>query len=272
MRLHGWNFGFNNWVNGYILSGMELKEILQDRRSGAIEILKRAVNWLIEHPEALHREERDKTLECLRIERPAMSALARLAERVRQDPSPATLECVRAELQMSDSAIARNLIEQIGCSASMRIATLSWSTTVLAAVRYTTNCFSEIHVLESQPGGEGRRLADKLGRFHVHVRLHPDQDLEEVAGQCDMGLIGADTVFSEGAVVNKVLSVALAESLKRQGKPLYVLASRWKLNDRRSADFQMDAGDGELFEVVPADRITGIVNEDGVIQPAFIKA
>ncbi len=249
---------------------MELKEILQDRRSGAIEILKRAVNWLIEHPAALHREKREETLECLATERTSMSAFVRLAERLQQDPSPDTLERVRAELQMSDSAIARNLIERIGCSASARVTTLSWSTTVLAAIRYATNCFSEIHVLESQPGGEGRRLADKLSHFHVHVRLHPDQELEEVAGQCDMGLIGADTVFADGAVVNKVLSAALAESLKKQGKPLYVLASRWKLNDRRSADFRIDSRDGELFEVVPADRIAGIVNEDGVIQPPLI--
>ncbi len=249
---------------------MKLKEILRDRDSGAMELLKRAVSWMIEHPECLQGAEQEETLEILLSERPSMSAFARLAERVKRDPSPAMLARVREELRISDSAIARNMVDEMSSIAPAGVITLSWSSTVVFAIRYCTHCFHEVNVLESLPGGEGKRLANTVGGFHARVKLHADNKLAEAAEQSSLGIIGADTVFSDGAVINKLLSATIGETLKRQNKPLYVLASRWKFNTQKSGTFSMDPKDRKSFEIVPAELISGIITEDGIQNPSSI--
>ncbi len=236
---------------------MELKDILLDREGGAMSLLKRAVIWLAEHPECLAPPHRDDTLAILRTTRPVMSAFARLADHIegRRDPDWRALS---AELAESDGLIARRFRENLRNIKPVQVVTLSWSATVLRALRECAMEIEAVAILESHPGGEGAAFAQEVRTFHTNVTLFRDEQLDEAVRASTIGVIGADTVFADGSVVNKVLSVKLAESLVSERKPLYVLASRWKRADSSVAGTVTEP---DLFEIVPARWISRVIAE-----------
>jgi translation initiation factor 2B subunit (eIF-2B alpha/beta/delta family) len=77
-------------------------------------------------------------------------------------------------------------------------------------------------------------------------------------------LIGADTVFRDGAICNKVGTTPIAKAAQAAGIPTVVAAEIVKLvpvpgaQAPDLADFER-----ELFELVSADLLTEIVTEEG---------
>ncbi len=88
-----------------------------------------------------------------------------------------------------------------------------------------------------------------------------------------MLLIGADTVFRDGQICNKVGTIPLAKAAQAAGVPTIVAAEVIKLAPVPGAqapdlaDFER-----ELFELVPADLITEVVTEEGVFRPDDVAA
>ncbi|MBU0679539.1 MAG: hypothetical protein KJ626_15670 [Verrucomicrobia bacterium] len=243
---------------------MELVEILLDERGGAQELLLRAVAWLQKRPESLIDEERTITLKMLRTARPVMFGFSILADRLEAgsgDDDPQLLKLIEADIRSANVRAATKFAEKIREIPPCSIVTLSRSSSVLHGLRMVEERIEELHVLESQPGGEGKRLAEDAEDFCRGVLLHPDDMLREAVEMADIGLMGADTVFSDGGVLNKVLSVEMAEALKGSGKPLYVLASSWKRSTKSSETYEVTGSDARVFEVVPPELITDIFDD-----------
>ncbi|MFH0952790.1 MAG: hypothetical protein V1873_00510 [Verrucomicrobiota bacterium] len=201
-----------------------------------------------------------------------MAGFAVLADRLEEQLQRAAvadvLRAIQTDLETADERVAQEFARLLKPMAPASLATLSRSSTVLSALSTARDLVREVHVLESWPGGEGRRLAEEAGRFHSRVILHPDQELELMADRADMGVIGADALFPDGAVRNKVLSAALAEALHSRRKPFYVLASTWKIEPYPPPARTVDTGDAQVFEVVPARLITAVVTEKGLASGA----
>ncbi len=251
---------------------MELKSILLNREQGSAQLLARAVDWLVQHPGALEGEPRGDTLDILRMTRPSMAGFARLADRLSQELPRGgvvdVLKRIRVEIEAVDRQLAARFALFAATLAPCRVVTLSWSSTVLAALFASRASVSEIHMLESWPGGEGFRAMEEAERFHDHVHLHSDEELALAAQQADVAIIGADTVFTDHAVLNKVLSKALAEACFDQNKPFYALASTWKFSPYSSEDYARSAGESRLFGIVPAAWITGLFTEARLVRGA----
>ena len=82
---------------------VELASLLCVQEGGAAQLLRAAINWLIEYPAALSGEHRNATLETLRHTRPAMAGFAVLANRIEGVLSKSTganLEDILQTLQM----------------------------------------------------------------------------------------------------------------------------------------------------------------------------
>ncbi|ELZ79236.1 translation initiation factor aIF-2B subunit alpha [Haloferax gibbonsii ATCC 33959] len=216
----------------------------------------------------------------LRDARPSMAAVENRVNRVMAD-SETDPESVRrraeaaidAAAEADDSAAARaaELVRERGFD---RIATLSRSGTVLAALEAAG---ASVLVSESRPGGEGVGVAERLVRLGLSVTLTTDAALPGLVagGEADAVLLGADSVLASGGVVNKVGSLPVALAAARADVPVFAVCARDKIRgDGRVLG--EDAGrlyDGEaavgtenpLFEVVPADLVSGVVTESGVL-------
>lgn len=192
----------------------------------------------------------------------------RLEKQLRRAAAADVLRVLQADLETVDERVAQEFARLVKPIAPASLATLSWSSTVLGVLSAARDLVRELHVLESWPGGEGRRLAQEAGQFHSRVILHPDQELELMADRADVGLIGADAVLPDGAVRNKVLSAALAEAFHSRRKPFYVLASTWKMASCPPSARAAETEDDQVFEVVPARWITAVVTERGLVSGA----
>ena len=104
----------------------------------------------------------------------------------------------------------------------------------------------------------GECMAERLLLAGVVAEVYRDDVDLAAVGPITMGLVGADRVEPNGALVNGTPTSLLAGHL--QGiAPLYVAAESFKLDDA----LQMSAG----FERVPSLLIEGYVTDRGVIKP-----
>jgi len=244
----------------------ELKQILLDKENGAADLLRGAVDWLNENPESLSLNDADKTLRLLRRTRPAMAGFSVLARRIenawRQNPDrdpENILKVIKTTLNEADAEVAELFGEILKGRGRVSVVTLSNSSTVISCLEHNRSKVKSLQVLESRPGGEGRVLAERCREFIDEVIVRPDEEMKDVVSQVDIGIMGADTVFADGAVLNKVLSAKLAQLLRDRDKPVYVLASSWKQSDRRS-DEKVTAPE-TIFELVPSEYITDVISE-----------
>jgi translation initiation factor 2B subunit (eIF-2B alpha/beta/delta family)/8-oxo-dGTP pyrophosphatase MutT (NUDIX family) len=197
---------------------------------------------------------------------PSMSVLANRLNRVMH--SCRKSRAAEAVEHQAHSSIERAVVdddEAAGHAARLvagrAVLTLSRSGTVLDALVSAQPRPTSIAVAESHPGGEGVGVAGQLARAGLSVTLLPDESVASLLAQrrVHIVLIGADSLLPSGGVVNKVGSYAAALAAKKAGVPFYAASATDKL--RVSDRVVMDP----IFETVPADSVTGIVTERGLL-------
>jgi translation initiation factor 2B subunit (eIF-2B alpha/beta/delta family) len=122
-----------------------------------------------------------------------------------------------------------------------------------------------------EPLGEGRPFADELAAEGLAVDLVADPDAAHAVGTASVLVLGADTVFHNGALVNKAGTAALAEAAGDYGVPVAVACETFKLAPYASPDEALELWDaGELedtFDLTPPDAIGLYVTDEGVFAP-----
>ena len=106
------------------------------------------------------------------------------------------------------------------------VMTLSNSSLVRRAILQTDRK-KRVLCAVSQPGGEGRLLADDLRRAGQLVSVIDDDRLPELLDFVQAVVLGADQ-YDENAFINKVGSLNLAQQARRRRKPVLVLAEAFK--------------------------------------------
>ncbi|WP_435552360.1 NUDIX domain-containing protein [Natrinema sp. CGMCC1.2065] len=198
--------------------------------------------------------------------------------------APAVLESALSTIDRAlaaDTETAAIAADRLGGS----VATLSRSGTVLEALE--TGDPSRIFVAESRPAREGIDVAERLAATtDCTVTVHTDAAVAAVLAREDVDrvVVGADTVLPDGSVVNKTGTRTLAVAAAREGVPVSVVAATAKVSTSeavnlesgdRSAVYDGDAPIDALnptFDVTPADCVTEVVTERGVLEPAEIEA
>ena len=153
---------------------------------------------------------------------------------------------------------------------------------------------------ETRPVLQGARLtAWELARDGIPVTLLPDGAAGHLMAtqRIDLVVVGADRIAANGDVANKIGTYGVAVLARRHGIPFYVAApaSTFDLTLVSGADIpieQRDAGEvtgyggvrwapehigvfNPAFDVTPAELVTAIITECGVIRepdPASIRA
>lgn len=152
----------------------------------------------------------------------------------------------------------------------------------------------EVYACEARPVLQGARLtAWELDRAGVDVTLITDSMAGALMaeGKVDLVILGADAVCANGDVVNKIGTYALALLAREHGLPFYVAAPRSTFApqlasaqevpiEERDADevrtvFGTPTAPNEVkvwnpaFDRTPAELITAIVTDQGVLRPPY---
>jgi ribose 1,5-bisphosphate isomerase len=166
------------------------------------------------------------------------------------------------------ASIAIQLRERL---AGATVLTHSNSATVREALRHEEP--AKVLCTVSNPVEEGRDLVKELTAEGVDAELVEDAEAPGRIGETTLLLLGADTVFRDGAICNKIGTIPLARAAVGAEVPVVVAAEIVKLAPVSSAqapdlaDFER-----ELFELVPAELITEFVTEEGVSTPDDVGA
>ncbi|HWO70529.1 MAG TPA: hypothetical protein VNP94_07230 [Actinomycetota bacterium] len=221
--------------------------IASDRRSGAREIARAAAEALA----GLDPETVPDAVRALLRGHPAMAPLWRLATAVLEAPDPAAGASRFLELLRRDDRVPEAAAPLLPDA----VLTISWSSTVVAALRLRRP--RSVLCMVSEPGGEGRRTAEALAE--LGARAIPDEEAL-AAFPAEAAVVGADAV-GPGGLVNKVRTGALCRAARGRGLPAMALAGETKL---LSADLPAPGP----FERVPLGLLDAVVLPEGPVGAA----
>jgi translation initiation factor 2B subunit (eIF-2B alpha/beta/delta family) len=156
-----------------------------------------------------------------------------------------------------DRAAASIAIQLADVLTDATVLTHSASATVREAVLHTRP--ERVLCTLSAPFEEGRAFSEDLRSSGLEVELVEDDDAIDAVHRSSLVLVGADTVFRDGAVCNKVGTRPLAAEATRIGVRLVVACEVIKLAPIDAPD----RIDDEYFDVTPALDVDEIVTEEG---------
>ena len=135
----------------------------------------------------------------------------------------------------------------------MTIFTHSRSATVFETFKVAASMGRRIRVVvtESRPLFEGRAVAQELSGLGIRVNLVVDAAMGYMMDTADICVVGADSVLSDGSVVNKIGTFPLAMSANQHNKPFYVLCEKSKFNLRSVFEARRGMEERDEAEVLP---------------------
>jgi ribose 1,5-bisphosphate isomerase len=139
---------------------------------------------------------------------------------------------------------------------------------------------------ESRPWRQGILTANQLSKAGVDVTLIIDSAVRHVMKDMDAVVVGADTIASNGAVINKIGTSQLALAAHEARVPFYVCAETFKFSPRTMRGEMVEIEERDSLEVVkpgevpssvrifnpvfdatPPEYIDSIITEIGVVPP-----
>ena len=142
-----------------------------------------------------------------------------------------------------------------------------------------------VYCTETRPLFQGRKTAAELAAAGIPVTIVVDSAARVAIKKCDLMLIGADAVTSEGKVVNKIGSEMFAMMADRYDVDCCSCTDSWKydpvtvfgkaepIEERPSSEVWPKAPKGVkmlnlAFEIVESKLIDAIISEIGVYSPS----
>jgi translation initiation factor 2B subunit (eIF-2B alpha/beta/delta family) len=198
------------------------------------------------------------------IERAAQRAIERAAN-ADEDAATVAAEALATLSSPMDGANRERADDGTGgdgtpADTGPRLFTLSRSGTVIEALRRVDPVPEEIVIAASRPGGEGIAVGEEL-HTTFPVTLVADAGiagaLARSGRRIDAVLVGADTIYPDGGVLNKVGTRTAAIAAAHEGVPVYVVAASAKISPDMPANPDLEANDGEAIHDGDTDGDVG---------------
>jgi ribose 1,5-bisphosphate isomerase len=139
---------------------------------------------------------------------------------------------------------------------------------------------------ESRPWRQGILTANQLSRAGVDTTLIIDSAVRYIMKDMDAVVVGADTIASNGAVINKIGTSQLALAAHEARVPFYVCAETFKFSPRTMLGELVEIEERDSLEIIrpgevppsvhilnpvfdatPPEYIDSIITEIGVVPP-----
>ena len=141
------------------------------------------------------------------------------------------------------------------------VVTHSASATVREALLYTPP--AKVVCTVSAPFEEGRAFADELRGEGLEVELVEDDEAAANLEHASLMLVGADTIFRDGSVCNKVGTATMASIAGEIGVPVVVAGEVIKLAPIGPSEALEQIQGEQYFDVTPTEDVDEIVTEEG---------
>jgi len=162
------------------------------------------------------------------------------------------------------------------------------SSMALGCIRYAWDAGKEIEVIatESRPKKQGYITVRELAGYGIPVTLIVDSAVRYKMKDVDKVYVGADTIASNGAVINKIGTSQVALCAHEARVPVTVCAETYKFSretafghmveiEERSPTEVVDPEEfpgvnisNPVFDATPGDYVDSIITEEGVISPS----
>jgi ribose 1,5-bisphosphate isomerase len=261
-----------------------VEELRSDRTHGGSWMARQAVEALLEvaaEPASTTDELLNRLLEAgreLAGARPAMGAITHAVGRLVAAAHTASHltpdELQRLVKEEGDGLIASR--ERAAASIAIHLApslrdamvlTHSASATVREAVIHTPP--ARVFCTTSAPFEEGLQLAKDLRSEGLDAEVVENDDLIRALEGTSLVLVGADTVYDDGSVKNKVGTAPLAEKARRIGVRMVVACELLKLAPIPPSAVEDEP---ELRDTTAAELIDEIVTEEGPVVPEDVRS
>ncbi len=278
------NFGLNSRK---IYPMVNLAQTIADIKSlkiqGATNIARSALNILSEVPENRMAE----TIEELVFSRPTEPLLQNCLSLVKQK-GKSVIPIILSRLRDVEEQIINNGVPLI--KENSTVLTHCHSSSVVNLLKYVKKkgINFKVFLTETRPVFQGRITAKELTRARIPSTMITDSEAaflisKEDNKDIDIIFLGADAMDNRGSVFNKVGSYAIALSASKARIPIYIVSTLLKfslkpvvIEERKSKEIWPAKPKAlkilnPAFDKIPAELITGIVTEFGIIKPEKIK-
>jgi len=275
-----------------------LQTVQADRSQGASQLARRSLQLMAQ---SAQRAPADTTGELLKLlvsrcdrliaARPSMAPIANLLgewkagltrldmsslPEIRTSATDNALMLIRQSEQALQETV-ENAVAYIGSDKTL--ITHSLSSTVLQVLLSVAKRNIRVIVSESRPLNEGHQLARRLAEAGIPTQLITDAQLGLFVPKAGLALLGADSLLSDGSLVNKAGSYLLALAAHDNGVPVCVCCEsfkRRKQTEEPAALEEMDAAElhapslsgvrvrNIYFDITPARLIDCWIDERGV--------
>jgi ribose 1,5-bisphosphate isomerase len=187
---------------------------------------------------------------------------------------------------------SRERVAEIGAKRiwdGMVIFTHCHSSTVTCMMAKAKNQGKNFKVIctETRPAFQGRITAKELVDLGIETTFIVDSATRTFIGDADFVVVGADAITSEGNVVNKIGTSAIAVLSHEARKPFYAVSELLKfdpetlggacekIEQRSTAEVWSEAPPkltirNPAFDVTPHRYIHGLICEEGIIAPQVV--
>lgn len=288
-------------MKGDEFTGLGLEDIAKKIESmeirGAAKIARAAAHALKDeasNDEGELDERINEAVEKLKKTRPTAVSLQNAIRYVtRNEVSGFTADMIkeRADTFIEKSRSAGKKIAEYGgkrISNGNTILTHCNSSMALGAIKYAWDMGKEIDVIatESRPKKQGYITVRELAEYGIPVTLIVDSAVRYKMTDVDHVYVGADTIASNGAVINKIGTSQVALCAHEARVPVTVCAETYKFSretafgnlveiEERDAEEIVDPENfpgvkisNPVFDATPADYVDCVVTEEGVISPS----
>jgi len=142
--------------------------------------------------------------------------------------------------------------------------------------------FATVYVMESRPLFEGRQTARALAKMGHHPVLLSDASVGIFINEVDSAFVGADSILSDGTLINKIGSYPLAACCAVNRKNFYVVTSVLKYDPERTVVSFVNKEESAheifanpefevknfYFDKIKLELVTAIITEAGNILPS----
>jgi len=261
-----------------------VEELRSNRTNGGSWMARRAIEALLDvaaQPVSSTEELLERLLSASRelaMARPAMGAITHAVGRLVASAHVAK-HLPPEDLQQLVTEEANGLIasrERAAASIAVHLAprltdalvmTHSNSATVREAVVHTPP--ARVYCTISGPVEEGLRLAEDLKAAGIDVDIVDGDELTRALETTSFVLIGADTVYEDGSVKNKIGTRPLAERAEAAGIRTIVACELLKL---APIPPPAEEDEPELRDTTPPDLLDEIVTEEGPVIPDDVRS
>lgn len=275
------------------IESMEIRGAAKIGRAGA-HALKKTAEDFEGNTEEL-RSKVEKCAERLLSTRPTAVSLENAVRYVMKGDADENEDLKERIIERSSEFIQKSLEarERIGEYGGKRIdkgdvvLTHCNSSMALGAIKYAWDQGKEISVIatESRPKKQGYITARDLSDHGIPVTLIVDSAVRYNMEDVDKVYVGADTIASNGAVINKIGTSQVALCSDESRVPLTVCAETYKFSkktafgelveiEERNPSEIVDPEEfpgvqisNPVFDATPSEYVDSIITEEGVISP-----